>query len=321
MAKIVILYNLNRHNHEYETEFDSDYTINSLFKSLCKNYDVYKLEADYNFEWISKLKNIKPKLVFNICEGFNGPARESVYAAILEQLDINYSGPDSTNLLMCHNKWLVKNIVKDLVNTPSGYCISKAEELDKLTDIKYPLIVKLNSEGSSMGMSSKSIVNNFDELSNQVNILLKKYNRNVLIEEFIEGKDISMIYVEGIGALGPCEVDCDALFYDYDMKTIKDDTVKIKTLKGKFDELKKIVENIAERLDIKGYSKMDFRISNKGIYLIEVNSQVSFHPEGEFITCAATDGYDFSSIVNFIVKNALKKENKENSKGVNIIYE
>ena len=43
-------------------------------------------------------------LVFNICEGYNGPARESVYAAILEQLNFNYTGPDSTNLLICHTK-------------------------------------------------------------------------------------------------------------------------------------------------------------------------------------------------------------------------
>ena len=108
MKKIVILFNLNRHQFEYETEFDSEYTIDSIYSALCDKYDVYKLEADKDFEWIKRLKKINPELVFNVCEGFNGPARESVYGAILEQLKINYSGPDSTNLLMCHNKYIKK---------------------------------------------------------------------------------------------------------------------------------------------------------------------------------------------------------------------
>jgi len=56
-----------------------------------------------------ELNKVKPDLIFNICEGFNGPARESVYAAILEQYKYNYSGPDSTNLLVCHNKYLSKS--------------------------------------------------------------------------------------------------------------------------------------------------------------------------------------------------------------------
>ena len=38
--------------------------------------------------------------------------------------------------------------------------------------------------------------------------------------------------------------------------------------------------------------------------MIEVNSQVSFNPTGEFITCAKTDGYSFDDIINYIVEKA-----------------
>ena len=137
-----------------------------------------------------------------------------------------------------------------------------------------------------------------------------------LVEQYIKGQDISMIYVEGLGALGPCFVNCDSEFYDYELISDKDDTVDISTLDGNFDELKMIVENIARKLDIKGYAKLDFRISDGKFYLIEVNAQVSFHPEGEFITCAKKDNYSFEQIINFIVKNALQHENKINSVGI-----
>lgn len=316
MKKIAMLFNLNRHQFEYETEFDSEYTIDSIYNTLSKNYLVEKIEADKDFNWISKLKTYNPNLVFNICEGFHGPARESVYAAILEQLGLNYSGPDSTNMLVCHNKFLAKKLLKDDVLVPFGYVIKNKDEIKILSNIKFPVIVKLNSEGSSMGMTKDSVVYNFDSLNKEVTRFIDTYNRGVLVEQYIKGQDISMIYVEGLGALGPCIVNCDSEFYDYEMKSDKDDTVDISTLDGNFDELKMIVENIARKLDIKGYAKLDFRISDGKFYLIEVNAQVSFHPEGEFITCAKKDNYSFEQIINFIVKNALQHENKINSVGI-----
>lgn len=318
MKKIVILFNLNRHQFEYETEFDSEYTIDSIYSALCDKYDVYKLEADKDFEWIKRLKKINPELVFNVCEGFNGPARESVYGAILEQLKINYSGPDSTNLLMCHNKYLVKNILRNSFLVPFGYTITNKKEIELLKNenIEYPVIVKLNSEGSSMGMTKDSIVYNYDDLHKEVCKLLDKYDRTVLIEQYISGEDISMIYVEGLGALGPCIVNCDSEFYDYEMKSIKDDTVDIKTLDGKFSDLKDTVCKMANKLDIKGYAKLDFRLHDDKCYLIEINSQVSFHPEGEFITCAKKDGYEFNDIVCYIVSRALTTSKKINSIGI-----
>ena len=316
MKKIAMLFNLNRHQFEYETEFDSEYTIDSIYNTLSKNYLVEKIEADKDFNWISKLKTYNPDLVFNICEGFHGPARESVYAAILEQLGLNYSGPDSTNMLVCHNKFLAKKLLKDDVLVPFGYVVKNKDEIKILSNIKFPVIVKLNSEGSSMGMTKDSVVYNFDSLNKEVTRFIDTYNRGVLVEQYIKGQDISMIYVEGLGALGPCIVNCDSEFYDYEMKSDKDDTVDISTLDGNFDELKMIVENIAKKLDIKGYAKLDFRISDGKFYLIEVNAQVSFHPEGEFITCAKKDNYSFEQIINFIVKNALQYENKINSVGI-----
>ena len=191
MKKIAMLFNLNRHQFEYETEFDSEYTIDSIYNTLSKNYLVEKIEADKDFNWISKLKTYNPNLVFNICEGFHGPARESVYAAILEQLGLNYSGPDSTNMLVCHNKFLAKKLLKDDVLVPFGYVIKNKDEIKFLSNIKFPVIVKLNSEGSSMGMTKDSVVYNFDSLNKEVTRFIDTYNRGVLVEQYIKGQDLA----------------------------------------------------------------------------------------------------------------------------------
>ena len=206
--------------------------------------------------------------------------------------------------------------MENTILVPFGYAINKTSDLDKIIIKKYPVIIKLNSEGSSMGLSEKSIANNKEELKKQVEWLLNLYKRNVIIEEYIEGQDISMSYVEGIGALGPCIIDCNSIFYDYEMKTIKDSEVNIRPANQDYKELKDIVEQIAKKLDIKGYAKLDFRMCKGKYYLIEVNSQVSFHPMGEFITCAKKENLDFDYIVNFIIEKAFQRNKKENSFGI-----
>lgn len=316
MSKIVLLYNLNHHEFEYETEFDSEITIEHLKHSISQRHEVILVEAEKDFSWISKIRTLNPDLVFNICEGFYGPARESVYGAILEQLSYNYSGPDSTNLLVCHNKILVKKILEGYVTVPFGYSIRNIEDLDLINSISFPVIVKLNSEGSSIGINRKSVVWNQNELFNQVQWIQKKYGRNIIIEEYIQGQDLSMIYVEGIGAMGPCVVESDSELYDYEMKTIKDKSVRIYEATGEYKDLNSTVLKIAKKLDIKGYAKMDFRVHEGIYYLIEVNSQVSFHPEGEFIVCAKKSGYEFQDIVNYIIDYAISKKIKINSFGI-----
>ena len=97
MKKIILLYNLNRHQFDYETEFDSVYTIDSIYNSLKDNYKIIKIEADKEFNWIKKVNDFNPDLIFNICEGYNGPARESVYAAIIEQYKYNQLSNNGLN--------------------------------------------------------------------------------------------------------------------------------------------------------------------------------------------------------------------------------
>ena len=55
MKKIAMLFNLNRHQYEYETEFDSELTIDSIYNVLSKKYEVKKIEADKEFKWIDEL--------------------------------------------------------------------------------------------------------------------------------------------------------------------------------------------------------------------------------------------------------------------------
>lgn len=308
--KVVVLYNTRPEviQEQIEAEYDSEFTIQSIQKALSVKHEVVLIGVDKDFKWIKKILDLNADIVLNVCEGYRGPARESVFAAILEQLSIPYAGPDSTNLLICQNKTLSKLLLNDVCDFPHGYLISDLPIASDYWKGNYPMIVKLNSEGSSIGLSEASIVYTREELLSQVDFLLRTYNQSVIAEEFIEGKDYSIAYIEGLGILGPCIVENDATFYDYNSKTIYDSEVTISPIHGDFSELKKIAQKIVTKLDLRGYGKLDFRYRNGVYYLIEVNGQVSLHPKGEFIVCAERDGFSFEQIVNHIVSYAYRKK-------------
>ena len=91
-------------------------------------------------------------IVFNIAEGFKGRNRESQVPAMLELLDIPYTGSDPATLSLALDKALAKKIVRQHgILTPDFFIMNTGKErLPK--DLAFPLIVKPVAEGSSKGV-------------------------------------------------------------------------------------------------------------------------------------------------------------------------
>lgn len=185
-------------------------------------------------------------------------------------------------------------------------------------NISFPFIIKPNAEGSSIAINTNSIVHNEKELISQLDWIGENYSGNIMVEQYVDGKDISIAYVEGIGSLGAVEICHSSKLYDYLLKSIDDKNIIIKPFNDQIvDRLKEIVEFVSKKLDIKGYAKFDFRVNNDKIFLIEINAQVSFHPNGEFMESAYTKGYSYNDIILHILKNAFGIEKKHFSVGIN----
>lgn len=316
--KVALLHNVNRGANEHEAEFDLPITIEALTQALLKEHEVSPVECTRDFtHWLALLTVFRPDIIFNVAEGYAGSGREAVYPAIYEQLGLTYCGPGPTELLVCHDKALAKKLLEGKgIPMPWGKVIRKNEDLNNIQgqDLPFPLIIKLNSEGSSMGMDGNCIVQNWTELEKQVSKVLSKYGSNVLVEQYIEGKDMSMSFIEGLGGLGPVQyVYPGKSIYDYELKTSQNNSVDVvqpKDLKPEVRQrLHELTSNIANILDINGYGRADFRITPEGdIYFLEMNAQVCFHPQGAFVLAAEAEGYSYDDVVLHIVQYA--KENK-----------
>ena len=201
MVKVALVYNLI-HLEQLETkpldsiaEYDSEETVAALRAALeSGGHQVLPLEADETI--MEQLRVHRPDVVFNIAEGLRGESRESHVPAICEMLGLHYTGSGPLTLASCLNKARTKEVLMHHgIPTPRfQVMVSAADPVSEA--LRYPLIVKLLHEGSSMGLSPASVVDDEPALRRQVAHVIETYREPVLVEEFIEGREFT------IGLLG-----------------------------------------------------------------------------------------------------------------------
>jgi D-alanine-D-alanine ligase len=196
--KIALLANLKKNaptwpgmSPDQWDDLDSWETIQGITVALEKaGHEVTFLEGDQTL--YNNLLAVKPDLCFNICEGHFGDAREAQVPAILEMLRIPYTGSRVMTLALALDKPMTKRVLSyHGLPTPPFQVF---ERLDELLDpeLKFPLFAKPSREGTGMGVSAESIINNEEQLRIQLKRIFERYNQPVLVERFIDGREVTV---------------------------------------------------------------------------------------------------------------------------------
>tara|TARA_Y100000590_G_C15689191_1_gene1002757 strand:+ start:64 stop:984 length:921 start_codon:yes stop_codon:yes gene_type:complete len=270
-----------------------------------KGYKVRELDAKANF--VTKLKRIKPDIVFNALHGKYG--EDGLIQSILEYLKIPYthSGVISSSLAM--DKVLSRNIFKKNGIRVPKYFLLKSNYKDNLfikmktQGIKFPIVIKPINEGSSLGVY---ICKNKKQFNINYKNLKKKYDP-ILVEEYIPGREIQ-VAVMGRRALGAIELIPKRAFYDYKAKY----SSKAKTKHIMPASLSKVMYNQAlhlsklahKLLGCRGITRSDFRFFNNKFYLLETNTQPGMTKLSLVPEIANYCGIKFEDLVVWMVKNA-----------------
>jgi D-alanine-D-alanine ligase len=166
---------------DYWDDLDSEHTVEALTDALRQGgHQVTFLEGDATL--YDRLREVRPDICFNICEGHFGDSREAHVPAILEMLRIPYTG----------SKVLTKRVLTfhDLPTPPFQVLERLDEPLDP--ELAFPLFVKPTRQGTGMGISAQSIVHDEPQLRAQVRRLFEAYQEPVLVERFIAGRDVTV---------------------------------------------------------------------------------------------------------------------------------
>lgn len=171
-------------------ELDSEKSVAGYERALREaGHDVIPLEGDHKL--IDNLLKYKPDICFNTCEGHYGKSREAQVPAILDMLRIPYTGSGVMSLSIALDKAMTKRVLQFYsIPTPA---FQEFVTGDEPTDprLNYPLFAKPSLEGSGIGIMAKSICRTPRELRDQVRFLLRAYKQPVLVEEYIQGREVT----------------------------------------------------------------------------------------------------------------------------------
>lgn len=314
-----------------EAEFDEPSTIQGITIALQSlGHKVFQVEADENA--YLKFKDLKNQidLVFNIAEGIYGADREAQIPAMLEMLQIPYTGPKPLGYAVGLNKSVAKEILSYYrIPTAKWVTIYKMADFEEKQIDFFPALAKPLREGSSKGIKAKNLVNNLADLKNITRELLVEFKQPVIIEEYLPGREFT------VGVLGDPPIVLPIIeltfpelppalprFDHFEAKWIYEDLM---TGNDPFDcpakidgGLKKKIENLCllafDELEMADWARFDIRLDkNNEPSFIEVNCPPGIIPDpknnSRFPRMAKEAGMTYEQMIEEILKSACGRYN------------
>jgi D-alanine-D-alanine ligase len=322
-------------------DLDSEETIHSILDALeAVGHRATFLEGDVTLH--DNLQKVKPDICFNICEGHFGDSREAQVPAILEMLRIPYTGSRVLTLALALDKPMTKRVLAyHKLPTPAFQTFERVDEpLDP--DMEFPLFIKPSREGTGMGVSAESILQDEGQLRAQLRRIFERYDQPALVERFIEGREVTIGLVgnltppvawripedeeaprisRGLQFFPPLEVDMAA--YPAEEAGVYTSRIKV-DLVHEFHYLcpaplsAELVEELnwlaAATFRVTGcldVARVDFRLdANDGNkpYILEVNPLPGLNP-GYSDLCleAAAEGWSYEELISCILDEAIER--------------
>ena len=326
-------YNLKRATgaaSDADSEFDTPATIETIVHALeSAGHTVRLVEATDELPHWFLTHTVD--LVFNIAEGRHGESRESQVPALLESLGIPFTGSTSLTLALALDKTKTKQLLAfEGTPTPRWQLFSSPE--DALTRaLRFPLIVKPNREGSAIGIWRESVVCDEPSLRRQVASIARRYRQDVLVEEFVEGTELT-VGVLGDEALPVLEIDftpcrpSGEFFYSWRMKEFQGDASlglnPALHCPARLDPATTArVQHVALRahraLGCRDLSRTDIRLSRDGVpYVLEVNPLPGLHPQdSNFPIMTGAAGLSHPALIQRIVELAMSRTHPSTRSG------
>ena len=236
----------------------------------------------------------------------------------LDRFNIPYTGSGSLASAIGMHKGLAKERFRDYgLLTPEGDLVRKEDvSRDQAFELfrgrHLPLIVKPVSGGSSI---ATTVANTFEEL-NQAIMVASKFG-DVLVEEVIQGKEATVCVVDGNVegehfVLYPIEIvpPTDKTFFDYDAKYSGESE---EICPGRFtlsthSDLRDLATKAHQSIGARHYSRTDFIISPKGIYVLEINTLPGLTEESLLPKALKKGGVAIPDFLDHVIGLALARK-------------
>ncbi|MDD4016529.1 MAG: D-alanine--D-alanine ligase [Kiritimatiellae bacterium] len=307
---------------EETAEFDKEDTVAGIEGAL--------RELGYGTDRIGHAKALVKRLeagdrwdlVFNICEGLEGVAREAQVPAILDLYGVPYVFSDALVLALTLHKGMTKRIVRDAGVPTSDFCVYETAE--DLAGIRFgaPFFVKPVAEGTGKGCSAKSIVRDRARLAAVCDDLVARFRQPALIEPYLGGREFT-VGVTGTGrqakAVGSMEIvllpNAEKGVYSYENKGNYEDRVVYRPGDAAKDPVAAASEKVAlaawRALGCRDGGRVDIRCDDgQNPMFLEVNPLAGLNPkDSDLPILARMANVSYTQLIGRIMDSAVARVN------------
>ncbi len=291
--------------------------------------------SEYRFRFLANhstlLADVRadpPAFVLNLCdEGYRNNAFLELHVpAVLEMLNVPYTGAGPTCLGLCYNKALVRAIAERLdIPVPAETYFDPADQAATLPSA-FPALVKPNFGDSSIGITAEAVVHSSMQLMNYLAHLRDELpGRPILVQEYLTGAEYS------VGIIGNPGLTIRALpVLEVDFSKLPDDLPRILGYESKWhpdspywtnitfheariheDTQRRLVDHstlLFERLECRDYARFDFRADSRGkIKLLEVNPNPGWCWDGKLNLMAEMGDLRYADLLKLIIEAAQER--------------
>jgi D-alanine-D-alanine ligase len=280
---------------------------------------------DGSIKSLHALARVDADMIFNLAESFGGnDTADYCIAAYMELLGKHFTGSGSHGLLYGQDKAAAKKILEfHGIHTPV-FARSFRGRLDFSHDLAFPVIVKPAREDGSIGIEFSSVVTSIRELMERIDWLHANFDSPVLIEEYVEGREM---YVGVMGnehpeALPVIELDLSKLpegrpriagaevKWGKGTRAYRD--TKSAIAEGLPDEtvatLQQTAIGVYQALELRDYARIDMRLRPDGrVAVIEANPNPWLASKAEFAMAARKSGRNYTQLIEEILDLALAR--------------
>jgi D-alanine-D-alanine ligase len=295
------------------------YTAEIIGKVLEKDYQVEIIPCSEDiFTFIKNLKELFPNAIFNLCEAFQDKSiGEMLVTSIYELLNIPYTGAPPLTIGICLNKVLTKKLlVSHYLPTPPWFL---KDEIEKIDDNMFPLIIKPVSEDGSLGIFRENVIFEKKELKEKIGRICEKTGVPIFLEQYIDGREFNVSFLgkEPI-CIGEIEFKIYPRILTYEGKwkeNSEDDLGTVSKYPAELNEEEKekilmIAKKTFEIFDLRDYARIDMRMDEKGnIYIIDINPNPDLSIDAGFARALKAKGIDYSDGIKRIIQFALERGN------------
>jgi len=281
--------------------------------------------GQFSNDLVTTISRVSPKFIFNLCEEINGNCKlEMCVAGLLELMGVPYTGSGPFALGLALNKFLVKQILRSAgIPAARGY-VSYPGKNSLEQELHFPVIVKPVCEDASLGINSKSVCDDEQQLAERIAYIHKVYRQGALVEDYLDGREFN------VSIIGDAEPEVLAIS-EIDFTGMPEGEPRIVSYRAKWDEesplylsttptcpadisvqLETSIRDIAIRsyqcTACRDYARVDLRTDARGNpHVLEVNPNPDISPKAGFARAARAAGYTYSQMILRICRAAMER--------------